>query len=140
MANGLYKLYKEACLTGSGHASYVAWVADNIKLLFATSGYTVNLSTDQFVSVIGGGNIVARSGNFSGKSATLGTANASNVTVTAVSGSAIQSVIIYKDAGGADSGNALIAYIDTATGLPVTPNGGDIIVAWDTGTNKIYTL
>ncbi len=139
MSNQLYKLYKEACLTGSGHSSYVAWVADNIKLLFATSGYTVAITTDQFVSIIGGGNIVARSGNFGSKTATLGTANAANVTVTSVSGSAIAYVIIYKDSG-VDSTSPLIAYIDTGTGLPVTPNGGDIIVAWDTGSNKIYVL
>lgn len=34
----------------------------------------------------------------------------------------------------------LIAFIDTATGLPVTPNGGDITVAWDSGANKIFKL
>jgi len=34
----------------------------------------------------------------------------------------------------------LIAFIDTATNLPVTPNGGDIIVAWDNGANKIFKL
>jgi hypothetical protein len=28
----------------------------------------------------------------------------------------------------------------TGSGLPVTPNGGDITVAWDTGTNKIFRL
>ena len=32
------------------------------------------------------------------------------------------------------------AYIDTATGLPITPNGGDIIVTWDNGINKIFRL
>jgi len=28
----------------------------------------------------------------------------------------------------------------TGSGLPVTPNGGNIIVAWDNGTNKIFKL
>ena len=36
-----------------------------------------------------------------------------------------------------DSG---INFIDTATGLPITPNGGDIIVTWDNGANKIFKL
>jgi hypothetical protein len=40
----------------------------------------------------------------------------------------------------AESGNLLIARIDTATGLPVTPNGGDITVQWDAGADKIFTL
>jgi hypothetical protein len=34
----------------------------------------------------------------------------------------------------------LIAYIDTATGLPVTPGGGDIDITWDNGSNKIFKL
>jgi hypothetical protein len=34
----------------------------------------------------------------------------------------------------------LIAFIDAATNLPVTPNGGNINIAWDTGTNKIFKL
>lgn len=34
----------------------------------------------------------------------------------------------------------LIYYADVATGLPITPNGGDIIVTWSTGTNKIFRL
>ena len=28
----------------------------------------------------------------------------------------------------------------TGSGLPVTPNGGNIIVAWDNGVNKIFKL
>ncbi len=45
--------------------------------------------------------------------------------------------------GGADvaaTAQRLIAYIDTATGMPVTPNGGDITIAWDNGANKIFKL
>ena len=34
----------------------------------------------------------------------------------------------------------VIAFIDTATGLPVTPNGGDITITWDNGANKIFKL
>ena len=38
------------------------------------------------------------------------------------------------------STSQLVAYIDTATGLPVTPNGGNIQIVWDTGANKIFAL
>ena len=41
---------------------------------------------------------------------------------------------------GTEATSPLIAYIDTATGLPITPNGGDIIVTWDNGTNKIFRV
>jgi hypothetical protein len=73
------------------------------------------------------------------RTVTSGVADAADVTFTAVTGAAAGAVVIYKhnaDAGAA----ALIAYIDDATGLPVTPNGGDITVQWDNGANKIFKL
>ena len=48
-------------------------------------------------------------------------------------------IIIYKDTG-TEATSPLIAMIDTATGLPITPNGGDIIVTWDNGVNKIFKV
>ena len=47
--------------------------------------------------------------------------------------------------GGADvaaSAQRVIALIDSSTGvaLPVTPNGGDITVAWDSGANRVFKL
>jgi hypothetical protein len=57
-----------------------------------------------------------------------------------VSGASIEAIVIYKDTG-TESTSPLIAIIDTATrSLPITPNGGDIIVTWDNGTNKIFKV
>jgi len=39
-----------------------------------------------------------------------------------------------------ESTSRLIAWIDTGTNLPVTPNGGDITVQWDAGANRIFKL
>ena len=61
------------------------------------------------------------------------------MTFTSVSGASIEAIVIYSDTG-TESTSPLIAYIDTATGLPITPNGGDIIVTWDNGTNKIFKV
>ena len=58
---------------------------------------------------------------------------------TAVSGTSIEAIIIYKE-GASDAASPLLAFIDTATGLPITPNTGDIIVNWDNGANKIFKL
>jgi hypothetical protein len=52
------------------------------------------------------------------------------VTFTAVSGASVESVNVFKDTGTPGTSN-LIAYFDTGTGLPVTPNGGDITVTWN---------
>jgi hypothetical protein len=40
----------------------------------------------------------------------------------------VTGILIYKHVG-ADSANIPIAYIDTATGLPITPNGSSITVS-----------
>lgn len=45
--------------------------------------------------------------------------------------------------GGADVAAAaqrLIAWIDTGTNLPVTPNGGDVNITWDNTANRIFKL
>ena len=68
-----------------------------------------------------------------------GAADANDVTFTSVTGASIEAIVLYKDTG-TDSTSPLIAFIDTATGLPITPNGGDIIVTWDNGANKIFKL
>jgi len=53
------------------------------------------------------------------------------VTYTAVTGASIEALLIYIDTGSAAT-SRLVAYIDTGvTGLPVTPNGGDIVITWN---------
>jgi hypothetical protein len=91
------------------------------------------------LNVIPGGAIVATSGNLSSVTITGGTANAANVTFSSVTGAQCSYIGMYKDTG-TSSTSPLILLLDTATNLPVTPNGGDITVQWDTGTNKIFTL
>ena len=65
--------------------------------------------------------------------------DAADITFTSVSGPSIEAIILFADTG-TESTSPLIAYIDTATGLPITPNGGDIIVTWDNGANKIFKV
>lgn len=68
-----------------------------------------------------------------------GAADADDVTFNTVSGTTIGAVLIYKwTSDVADELNPLILWLDTATGLPITPNGGDIIVTWDNGINRIF--
>ena len=54
-----------------------------------------------------------------------------DVTYPAVSGNSVEAIIIYIDTGNTAT-SRLVAYIDTGvTGLPVTPNGGDISISWN---------
>lgn len=135
MANALYDLGREKFLTGA-----INWATDNIKIVLVDAAdYTVNLATHEFLSDIVVGGRVATSGNLTGKTTTAGVADASDVTLTAVTGDPSEALVIYKDTGVAAT-SPLIAYIDTATGLPVTPNGGNINIVWDNGANRIFKL
>lgn len=135
MANALYDHGRQSFLEGG-----IAWLSANIKAVLTDSGtYTVSLSSHQFLSDVTSGARVATSPNLASKASTAGVASAANITFSAVTGLSSEAVILYVDTGTATTSN-LICYIDTATGLPVTPNGGDITVAWDTGANKIFKL
>jgi hypothetical protein len=139
MANAVYDKGREAFLSGG-----INWgtgtAGDNIKaVLVDTGAYTLNIATHQFLSDIAAGARISTSANFAGKTTTSGVADANDLTFTAVTGASCEALVIYKDTGTATT-SALITFMDTATGLPVTPNGGDITVTFDNGTNKIFKL
>jgi hypothetical protein len=133
MANALYDPGREGFLDGS-----IDWDTDDIRVLCCTSAQAFS-AAHKFVSDITAGNIVVRSSAIAGKTVTGGVANHSTLTLTAVTGSAIARLIYYKF-NASDAAARLICYIDTATGLPVTPNGGDITITPDTGANKLFKL
>ncbi|MFW1969301.1 hypothetical protein ACG95P_19840 [Acinetobacter guillouiae] len=135
MANTLYDKGRQRFLEGQFN-----WLTDTIKVyLVSTSAYTVNASTHEFISDISSSARIAGPVTLTAKSTAGGAADAGDATFTAVSGGAIGAIVIYADTG-TEATSPLIAYLDTATGLPITPNGGDIIVTWDNGANKIFKL
>ena len=135
MANALFDKARQRFLEGQFN-----WNTDTIKAVLVDTGtYTPNLSAHEFLADVGAGARIATSGAFTGKTTTGGAADANDVTFTSVTGASIEAIILYKDTG-TDATSPLIAFIDTATGLPITPNGGDIIVTWDNGANKIFKL
>jgi hypothetical protein len=143
MANALYDAGREGFLGGD-----IDWDAHNIKVgLIDAADYTVNLATHDFFNDVaadltpsgGSDALVAVSGNLANKTKTAGVADANDVTLSSVSGDVSEALVIFRDTTVVSTSN-LIAYIDTATGLPVTPNGGDITIAWDNGANRIFKL
>ena len=139
MANALYDAGREGFLDGS-----INWSTGDIRaiLIHNSAGgtsYSPTLGTDKFLSSVAAGARVAVSSSFSSKTVTGGIADAADVTFTAVSGVQVDAILIYQHTG-ADATARLIAWIDTATGLPIVPNGGDITVRWANTTNKIFKL
>jgi len=135
MANALYDKGRQRFLEAS-----INWNTDTIKALLVDTGvYTPNLSAHEYLADVSAGARVTSPVTLTSKTTTGGAADAADVTFSSVSGASIEAIVIYKDTG-VEATSPLIAYIDTATGLPITPNGGDIIVTWDNGTNKIFKL
>lgn len=133
MANSLYDFGREKFLDGGAD-----WDTDTFKVsLVDAAVYTPNLATDDFYNDIA--SVVADSIALAGKTKTAGVADMNDVTWTAVTGAQSEYVVCRKDTGTAAS-SPLIARIDTATGLPVTPNGGDIVLAVDNGANRFFKL
>lgn len=70
-----------------------------------------------------------------------GVCDANDITFASVpAGANLEYLVLFRDDGASDATSPLVAIIDTATGLPVTPNGANIQVLWDNGANKIFKL
>lgn len=133
MANALYDKGREKFLTGAINAS-----ADTIKCALLKSTYSPTLATDEFYSGISA-HVVGTPQTLTSKTVAAGVLDAADVTFSAVPTANVSYCAIYKDTGNAAT-SPLIALFDTAAGLPVSTNGGDIIIAWDNGPNKIFKL
>jgi len=134
MANALYDHGREGFLDGT-----IDWDTDAIRAVLIDTGvYTVNLATDEDYADLSGV-VGTESDAFTTKTVAAGVADADDITFSAVSGATVEAIVIFQDTGVA-ANDRLIAYIDSGTGLPVTPNGGDITVQWDAGANKIFKL
>lgn len=135
MANTLYDYCRQRFLEAQ-----INWMTDTIKvILVSTSAYTPQTAVHQYLADIPVSARIAGPVTLTAKATTSGAADASDCTFTSVSGATINAIVIYKDTG-TEATSPLAAYIDTATGLPITPNGGDIIVTWDNGVNKIFRV
>jgi hypothetical protein len=137
MANALFTAYVNNMLTQA--ATQVDLDGDSIRAILVDHGVDAPVvSTDDFLDDIGAGARIAVS---SAMTVTISgrVVDMTDVTFTAVTGASVESIVIYKHTG-TDSTSRLIAYIDTATNLPVTPNGGDITITWDNGANKVFAL
>lgn len=142
MANALYDKARDAFLQGS-----INWLTDAIRVGLVSisnqpTAYVFNASLDNFYASIPTGARVGFSvASLGSKTATAGIADAADAVFSAVSGPTVGALVIFKSTATANASDwPLIAYIDTATGLPVGPNGGDITAQWDNTTNRIFKL
>jgi hypothetical protein len=128
MANALYPLWKEQLLqfTTNNNLS-----AGTVKVaLIDTANYTYS-AANQFFSSVSGAAVVGTPQTIGSKTFANGVFDGADVSFTAVTGANVEALIIYIDTGTAGT-SPLVAYIDSSvTGLPVTPNGGNIGITWN---------
>jgi len=132
MASGLYDAAKKKLLD----ADLDLLVLDVRVQLIDSADYTENLATDDFLDDVAAGARVGPATALASRTTTAGVFDAADTTLISVTGDPIEALIIYNHTG-VDSTADLIAFVD---GLTLTPNGNDVIVQWDDGANKIFSI
>jgi hypothetical protein len=126
MANAIYPKYKEGILQS---ASNTNMSSGTVKVALVDTGTYTYSAAHEFYSSVSG--VVGTPQTIGSKTFTDGVFDGSDVSFTSVTGNSVEALVIYIDTGTAGT-SPLIAYIDTSvTGLPVTPNGGDISITWN---------
>ncbi len=124
MANALYPKWKEAVMQATSNSS----LGGTVKAALVDTGTYTYSASHEFLSSLSG--VVGTAQTLGTKTFTGGVFDAADITYTAVSGASAEAIVIYIDTGSSAT-SRLVAFIDTGqTGLPVTPNGGDINVTW----------
>jgi hypothetical protein len=133
MANAIYPLYKQELLQGSANTSLSS---GTVRVALVDTGTYSYSASHQFLTSLTG--VVGTAQTLGSKTFTNGTFDAADVTFTSVSGSTVEALVFYIDTGTAGT-SRLVAFIDAGqTGLPVTPNGGNITVTFDAA--GIFTI
>jgi hypothetical protein len=120
MANAIYPKAKEQMLQGGLNMS-----SGTVKMALIDLGtYTYNASHEFFDDISG---VVGTPVEITPKTFANGIFDSSSdVVFSSVTGDTVEALVIYIDTGNPAT-SRLIAFLDTnQSGLPVTPNGGDI--------------
>lgn len=134
MANKLYPKFKQGLLSGQFNLP-----TDTLKVVLVdTADYTYS-DAHQYLADVP---VAAReeiSAALTAKTVTDGVFDADDVSFALASGDPSEALILYKDTGDPAT-SPLMAYIDTATGLPIILNGGPVNVVWPVGASRIFAL
>lgn len=134
MSNALYTNFRNQAL-GAGSLGPIDMDGDTIKAILGDSAdYTFSAAHTNLSQLASGGR-VATATLASKTVGTVGTGvfDSDDPTFTSVTGDQSEFIVLYKDSG-VESTSPLIAYYDTFTsGMPVTPNGGNVVLTVSSG-------
>jgi hypothetical protein len=132
MANAIYPKWKEAIVQATANSS----LGGTVKIALVDTGTYTYSSAHEFLTSLTGR--VGTDQTLGTKTFVNGTFDAADATFSSVTGATVEALVIYIDTGTAGT-SRLVAFLDTGyTGLPVTPNGGNITVTFDAA--GIFTL
>lgn len=131
MANALYPKFKESLEAADANVDLDTNTAtDGVYVALVDTGTYTYSAAHQFYSSLSG--VVGTDQRITTPTVTNGLFDGDDVTFTAVSGASVEALVFYRKNSGANTTWRLVAYIDTGvTGLPVTPNGGNISITWN---------
>ncbi|MFN3626748.1 MAG: hypothetical protein ACK4S3_02580 [Parvibaculum sp.] len=130
MANAVYPKYKQSLLNGDTNTALTGSGTTGLYVALVDTGTYTYSSSHQFYSDISG--VVGTDQEIGSVTLTNGLIDGADVTFSSVSGSSAEALVLYRKNAGANTTWRLVAYIDTGvTGLPVTPNGGNIGITWN---------
>lgn len=131
MSNAIYSKFKQEILKGTANNLLnSAEGATGVYAALVDAGTYTFSDTHQFYSSLSG--IVGTDQEILTKTQVDGIFDGTDVTFAAVTGASAEAIVLYRKNAGANTTWPLIAYLDTGmTGLPVTPNGGNITVTWN---------
>lgn len=128
MANSLFDQYRQDCIEGGGDLA----TANVASHLLDAADHTTDTALDRDLADIASAAIEEVSGNFSSKTTTDGVFDAADVTFTAAAGDPVEELNVYINTGTAAT-SSMVANFDTASNLPLTLNGSDVVAQWNAG-------
>jgi hypothetical protein len=139
MANAVYPIWKEALMQASANSALTGTGTTGVYCALIDIGapYVYSAAHDFYNDLAG---VVGTDQEIGAtKTYTAGTFDGGDLTYTAVSGNSVEALVLYVKNAGANTTWRLVLYLDTSvTGLPVTPNGGNITITWNA--SGIFTL
>ena len=135
MANAMYDSGRDRMMnSNNGGWTQLDWTlaAQDFQVaLIDTGAYTVNLATHDFWDDASAGLIGSLTSIATRTTDGAGVADAVDTTISSVTGTTVEALIIIRWTGVAGT-SELLLYIDTAGAtLPFTPNGSDVKVQWN---------
>lgn len=109
--------------------------ADTLKGMFVDAADDTPLAADDFIDdILSAARVPAIGscptlGSITIGSLAVGTVDAADTVFSSLSGDQSEYYLLFKDTGSEPTSN-ILAWWDTATGLPLTPNGGNVTVVY----------